>query len=407
MASIKGTGGDDHLDGTGSPDLIYGFAGNDVITGGGGDDTLIGGKGDDYLWGDVGTDHLNGGAGNDILADSVGGDVIDGSAGIDTLSIDLIGTTSAPVAFAFRPQDGPVITPWGSTVTHVEQIDITGGDGGDTLTGGVRDDTVRGWNGDDILHGLAGNDYVIGDNGNDVLYGDAGNDTLSGGGNDDRLYGGAGNDTLIGGSTSDLYSGSDLLDGGAGADTFILAAFQHDTLSFLYSTQGVTVDLPNGVGHGGDAEGDVYQGNPYEYVIVQGSAHDDVLIGGAEQQGEAGNDRLVATAETALMTGGAGDDTFAFTFDPHALASSPEVVDFNPGLGEVIDLSAIDAKTGGADNAFTWLGTGAFDGLAGEARYEVQGGQTVIQLQTDKDAAVDYAIALDGVFSLQASEFVL
>ena len=91
---------------------------------------------------------------------------------------------------------------------------------------------------------------TIGTTGNDVLFGTAGNDTADLLAGDDhytayagadQVNGNAGNDTLIGGA------GADSLDGGA--DT--------DTADYSSSAAGVVVRLWNGMGQGGDAEGDV------------------------------------------------------------------------------------------------------------------------------------------------------
>ncbi|WP_191964772.1 hypothetical protein [Synechococcus sp. RSCCF101] len=72
---------------------------------------------------------------------------------------------------------------------------------------------------------------LFGNGGNDVLIGRAGNDLLDGGADNDRLVSGLGNDTLRGGSGDDWlivsgrYNDSDrnVLNGGAGSDTFVLA----------------------------------------------------------------------------------------------------------------------------------------------------------------------------------------
>lgn len=67
-------------------------------------------------------------------------------------------------------------------------VDLTGGDGDDTLTGTRFADTLRGGYGNDLLIGLEGNDWI---------YGEAGNDTLIGGTGDNYLFGGDGVDTAI------------------------------------------------------------------------------------------------------------------------------------------------------------------------------------------------------------------
>jgi surface antigen len=75
--------------------------------------------------------------------------------------------------------------------------------GGKVFTGGPNNDTLNGQN---------TNDTLIGNGGNDTLYGEAGNDYLNGG---------AGNDYLDGYASFNSPD-FDTLEGGAGADTFVL-----------------------------------------------------------------------------------------------------------------------------------------------------------------------------------------
>jgi Ca2+-binding RTX toxin-like protein len=101
---------------------------------------------------------------------------------------------------------------------------IAGGLGNDEITGGDGDDVLRGdlnsrssggkVGGDDTISGGTGNDRIGGKAGDDELYGDEGNDSIWGDDGDDLIRGGLGNDILVG----------DNFSGGAGADTFILAA---------------------------------------------------------------------------------------------------------------------------------------------------------------------------------------
>lgn len=83
-------------------------------------------------------------------------------------------------------------------VASVAGINRSGGNGRDTLIGGLGRDTLSGGNGDDIINGGAGGDTLRGDNGND------------------RLIGGTGSDTVTGGNGSDVF----VLAAGAGTDTF-------------------------------------------------------------------------------------------------------------------------------------------------------------------------------------------
>lgn len=139
------------------------------------------------------------------------------------------------------------------------------GDGNDSASGGNGNDSLRGEDGADTLSGDAGNDTLIGGANNDLMSGgegsdaiacDTGNDVATGGAGADRLFGGAGDDTLSGfdlngaGGTDAAIDGADWLSGGdgndslilgrgdtgtggAGADTFILAATSNgDATSF-------------------------------------------------------------------------------------------------------------------------------------------------------------------------------
>jgi Ca2+-binding RTX toxin-like protein len=74
------------------------------------------------------------------------------------------------------------------------------------------DDIINGTSGNDTLTGLGGTDKLYGQNGNDTLYGEAGNDYLNGGAGNDYL------DGYAGFNSPDF----DTLEGGTGADTFVL-----------------------------------------------------------------------------------------------------------------------------------------------------------------------------------------
>lgn len=84
--------------------------------------------------------------------------------------------------------------------------EMNGGQGNDTLRGGVfqdtiyadkGDDSISGGPGNDILYGLDGNDLIRGGKGDDILYGGAGSDTLYGDIDIDRLYTGDGLDSVF------------------------------------------------------------------------------------------------------------------------------------------------------------------------------------------------------------------
>ena len=143
---------------------------------------------------------------------------------------------------------------------------------------------------------------------------------------------------------------------------------------------------------------------------VHGGDGDDVLIGGA------GADILTGGTGSDRLTGGGGADTFVFASAGEgplpALRSDGKkfladlVTDFQTGIDR-IDLSAIDAIAGTAGNdAFTFIGTNAFTGHAGELRYDAGPGPIQILADVDGDGFADFQIAAIAS-SLQAADFIL
>jgi Ca2+-binding RTX toxin-like protein len=100
------------------------------------------------------------------------------------------------------------------SVTNVVGIRIVGGNGGQTLTGTIEEDSITGGNGKDVLNGGGGNDTLSGGNGADVLNGGAGNDTMDGGNNNDVFIFAAnfGNDRILGFDADPFLGGQDFLD---------------------------------------------------------------------------------------------------------------------------------------------------------------------------------------------------
>ena len=144
----------------------------------------------------------------------------------------------------------------------------------------------------------------------DILVGDDGDNLLDGIDGDDELQGNGGDDWLIG------RTGADLLDGGEGSDT----------VSYWESDTGVTVNLEDGTGKGGHAEGDVI----VNVERLQGSSHGDVLTGDDAHnyiRGLAGADRII---------GGAGNDRLygnAYNLDEEDREGNTDVFVFDTGHG--------------------------------------------------------------------------
>ena len=174
----------------------------------------------------------------------------------------------------------------------------------------------------ETISGTAGNDKITGTDNDDILNGNDGDDVLNGGAGDDVLRGGADNtpdadttpDTDDANDT-DTIGGNDLLIGGPGSDV-LFGGDGIDTISYMYSGEGIDINLMTGVARGGDAGGDSF-GNPdaMEYTNdienVQGSMHDDDITGDAMANmiwGFGGNDDLNGGDGGDTLDGGMGDD---------------------------------------------------------------------------------------------------
>ncbi len=83
------------------------------------------------------------------------------------------------------------------------------------------------------------------------------------------------------------------------------------------------------------------------------------------------------------------------------------ITDFQDGLDK-IDLSAIDAITGGADDGFQFIGNAAFvRGASGLLQVTTTATQTIVQGDVNGDGRADFKIILTGVHVLDANDFIL
>jgi Ca2+-binding RTX toxin-like protein len=454
MAVYFGDAGDNVIFAGDENDLVHGLGGNDTLAGGVGDDILNGGDGSDVLNGEAGNDTLNGDAGDDYMRGSTGADALNGGAGTDWALYDASPTVGG-ITVTIGGGAGTGGDAQGDVIgADVENIEATNYD--DVLTGSASANYFRANDGNDVLVGLGGNDQLLGGLGDDLLEGGTGadvltgddgidtasyaastaavtvdlstssasggdaagdsigldiedvqgsagfGDTLTGNGGANRLIGLGGADFLNGLGGTDVLvggAGNDVLRGGAGGDTLIGDA-GIDLASYYYSVAGVTVSLASGSGAGGEAQLDVLSG----IENVNGSFANDTLIG------DAGVNALNGWVGKDVLTGGAGADRFVFTAGSHSVvgANADRITDFSQAQGDRVDLSALDANSGVAgDQAFSFIGAGAFTGVAGQLHYVGSGGQTVISGDVNGDSAADFNIVLTGALSPVAGDFVL
>lgn len=222
--------------------------------------------------------------------------------------------------------------------------------------------------------------------------------------------------------------GKDTIDlsGWSSASTLNLTAGSYSSVNGMKFNLAIAykVDIENAVTGSGN---DLVTGNDLANVItgnagtddLKGAGGNDTLNGGSGNDalvGGSGNDRIIGGLNTDKLTGGVGADTFVFdslNASPTGSASD-DVLDFNKSQADRIDLSAIDAITGGSNNAFHLTGsngTAAFShkgaASAGELRYFTSNSHTYVQGDVNGDGVADFQIDLAGSIALRAIDFIL
>jgi Ca2+-binding RTX toxin-like protein len=264
------------------------------------------------------------------------------------------------------------------------------------LTGTTGNDVLQAANdGNWIVNGLAGNDVITTGAGNDVISGGAGSDVISSGAGDDTIR-------FSGGS-----EGPDTIDAGAGVDR--IEALKNGTVIGLMSVAGVEAVSANGfssVSIAGTSAGDTF-----DFSSV-------TLTGITSIKGLAGNDTLYGSVAPDVIAGGAGADTIrgnggADLFDYNALSESKasardRILDFQVG-SDKLDLLGVDAvSTVTGNQAFSFIGSGAFHKVAGELRLDMSDPiKTVVLGDVNGDGKADFAVELVGSLQLTVNDFIL
>lgn len=240
--------------------------------------------------------------------------------------------------------------------------------GGFTIANGAVIENATGGSGDDLLIGNGVDNALTGNDGNDDIFGGRGDDEIDAGAGNDEADGNSGADEINATSgTNTIFgsSGFDDITGGSGVDT-IFGGSGDDDIS-------------------GGAGGDILYGGKGNDTIDGGDGADEIIGGlGADD-----------------LTGGAGADGFVFEFisDSYAGAGNRDTItDFDIGTDD-IDLSNI--------NGLSFVGTTAFTNTAGEVRLDENGGDTIVQVDSNGDGSADLEILIDSVTGLSASDFIL
>jgi Ca2+-binding RTX toxin-like protein len=442
-----------YLIGNGGANMLTGAGGNDILDGAGGADTLRGGAGDDNYYVESGDTIVElDGEGYDYVYARTSFGLAAG------LAVELLGTIdyrlTDPLTLAGNESNNQVVGNNGHNALYGGGGDdtVTGLAGQDVLDGGEGNDYLIGGTGDDIYYvegldvaeeqvgegydavyvrssyalttlseiemlatydyrgteafALTGNQLnnnVVGNNGNNVLDGRAGDDTLRGLDGDDTLYGGEGSDYLIGGTGNDIYyvDSGDTVEEAAGEGSDAVYASASFTL-----TAGAEVELIGTQDHSSTAALDL-AGNGFAQSIV-GNAGANLIRGGGGAdtlRGLGGDDVLDGGSGQDYLIGGDGADTFRFAAAGDSAAGAADTIaDFVSG-SDRIDLSLIDANANTAgDDAFTFIGSNAFSGKAGELRVEGSSGVFFVYGDTNGDGQADFQIIVYGA-SLASGDF--
>lgn len=325
----------DGFSGLGAADRFYGNGGGDIfeINGAGGE--IYGGNGQDslsfrpsrsvpgviYLDGAAGTvtigdavttfssiEHFAGsgrrehftllvpkldidmGKGNDTLASILAGATLNGGAGLDVLDLshETGGLLIDLEKSLFRSAGGKAVS-----VSNFEEYHGAA-DFGSRLLGSKGADHFIGGDAGDKLDGRDGNDLLEGGDGADRLFGGSGRDSL---------FGGEGNDVLIDVSDPDGFSRGEIYgeDGNDYVETAIGMAYGGEGSDVLHITS-MQAEGASIYGGAGDDRLFGRLGN------ASGGDGDDTLQG-TRLFGDAGDDRLIASADGPVwISGGEGDD---------------------------------------------------------------------------------------------------
>jgi Ca2+-binding RTX toxin-like protein len=291
-----------------------------------------------------------------------------------------------------------------------------------------------GWDGRDTIMLYEDNLSIVGSEYADYIRGR--DDTDS-----DRIWewfgGGRGNDTINGGTGTSDTAGYGVDDDEGSYGVIVNLSSASITVGSLVVSAGTARDnwrntdtLQNIENINGSRLADFIVGSSGNNGFLSGEAGNDTIKGGGGMDnllGGAGNDSLMGETGQDYLTGGLGKDTLSGGADRdyfHFSALNESgitsttwdvITDFTRNtstvIGDIIDLSMIDTNLAVAgDQAFSFIGSNVFSTDAtGQLRYAYNStaGTGVLYGSTDADTAAEFALQLNGVTALSASDFIL
>ena len=145
---------------------------------------------------------------------------------------------------------------------------------------------------------------------------------------------------------------------------------------------------------------------------LSGLGGNDTLVGGGgadNLDGGKGNDTLTGGLGGDTLWGGGGQDVFTYTSINDSLAGATDIIgDFSRSDRDRISLSGIDANANASgDQAFAFIGSGSFTGVAGQLRYQQAGGNTFVMGDVNGDGIADFVIQVNGTMTFVTGDFIL
>lgn len=239
----------------------------------------------------------------------------------------------------------------------------------------------------------------------------------------DHLFGLGGGDLLIGNADGI----GDILEGGEGDDRYLIWDGTLDTILDSSGVDGIVasigIDLRNFTGienaeqlfewggrplHGNDANNTLTDRGGSN--ALNGEAGSDHLFGGG------GNDILNGGSGQDYLDGGTGRDRFDFAnvADTPVGALNRDIISGFEQGEDVLHFGKMDANAFRSGNqAFAFIGDGAFTGVAGQLRFE-QGtapngvsAVTIVSGDVSGDGLADFEVQIWGQHTLTAADFIL